>query len=150
MPGMAMSQSLKQQLLGSWLLTSWEQDMPNNQKLHRFGTNPKGYNVFEANGRFFVMFARPDLPKIASRDPNNPTPDEAKAIAVGSIAYYGTYSVDEATKTISMKMEPSTFPNQMEADQRRTVTAISSSDLKMENTGALAGGGIRYAFKRAN
>jgi len=30
------------------------------------------------------------------------------------------------------------------------VTAISANDLKMENTGALAGGGIRYTFKRAN
>ena len=49
-----------------------------------------------------------------------------------------------------MKMESSTFANQMEADQRRTVTAISASEFKMENTGALAGGGIRYAFKRAN
>ena len=82
LPGIAMSQSLKQQLVGTWLLTSWEQDMPNNQKLHRFGTNPRGYNGFEASGRFFVMFARPDLPKIASRDPNNPTPDEAKALAL--------------------------------------------------------------------
>jgi len=149
-PGTAMSQGLKQQLVGTWLLSSWEQDMPNNQKLHRFGENPKGYNVFDANGRFFVTFARPDLPKIASKDPNKPTPEEATAIAVGSIAYYGTYIVDEATKIISMKMESSTFANQMEADQRRTVTAISATELKMENTGALAGGGIRYVFKRAN
>jgi hypothetical protein len=149
-PGIAMSQGLKQQLVGTWLLTSWEQDMPNNEKLHRFGNNPKGYNVFEANGRFFVLFARPDLPKIASRDPNKPTPEEAKAIAVGSIAYYGTYTVDEATKVISMKMESSTFANQLEADQKRTVTAISATELKMENAGALAGGGIRYVFKRAN
>ena len=37
------------------------------------------------------------------QDPNKPTPEEAKAIAVGSIAYYGTYTVDEANKVISMK-----------------------------------------------
>src|ERR1700755_2529652 len=96
LPGAALAQqkSLKDQLVGTWMLSSWEQDMPNNQKLHRFGENPKGYNVFDANGRFFVMFARPDLPKIASNNPNTPTPEEAKAIAVGSIAYYGTYTVD--------------------------------------------------------
>ena len=146
----AQQKTLKEQLVGTWLLTSWEQDMPNNQKLHRFGDNPKGYNVFDANGRFFVTFARPDLPMIASKDPNKPTPEEATAIAVGSIAYYGTYIVDEATKIISMKMESSTFANQLEADQKRTVTAISATELKMENAGALAGGGIRYVFKRAN
>ena len=49
-----------------------------------------------------------------------------------------------------MKMESSTFANQLEADQKRTVTAISATELKMENAGALAGGGIRYVFKRAN
>ena len=38
----------------------------------------------------------------------------------------------------------------LEADQKRTVTAISATELKMENAGALAGGGIRYVFKRAN
>jgi len=150
LPGTAMSQSLKQQIVGTWTLTSWEQDMPNNQKLHRFGTNPKGYSIFDANGRVFVMFANPDLPKIASRDPNQPTPEEAKGIAVGSIAYYGTYTVDEAAKVISMKLESSTFANQVGIDQKRTVTAISSTELRMQNTTVLAGGQIHYVFKRAN
>jgi len=150
LPGTAMSQSLKQQIVGTWTLTSWEQDMPNNQKLHRFGTNPKGYSIFDANGRVFVMFANPDLPKIASRDPNKPTPEEAKGIAVGSIAYYGTYTVDEAAKVISMKLESSTFANQVGIDQKRTVTAISSTELRMQNTTVLAGGQIHYVFKRAN
>ena len=59
------TKSVKEQLVGTWLLTSWEQDMPNNQKLHRFGDNPKGYNVFEANGRFFVMFASPEIVRAA-------------------------------------------------------------------------------------
>jgi len=152
LPGAALAQqkSLKEQLVGTWLISSWEQDMPNNQKLHRFGDNPKGYSVFEANGRVFVMFARPDLPKIAANDPNKPTPEEAKAIAVGSIAYYGTYSVDDATKVITMKLESSTYANQLGMDQKRTVSAISANELKMQNTTVVGGGGeIRYTFKRA-
>jgi len=148
---MAQPKLLKDQLVGTWVLTSWEQDMPNNQKLHRFGENPKGYHTFDANGRTFVMFARPDLPKIAANDPNKPTPEEAKAIAVGSIAYYGTYTVDEAGKVITMKLESSTYPNQLGSDQKRAVTSISPTELKMRNTTVVGGGGeIRYVFKRAN
>jgi hypothetical protein len=150
LPGSAHSQGIKQQLVGTWIITSWEQDLPNNQKLHRFGENPKGYNVFDANGRVFVMFARADIPKIASNNPNTPSPEEAKAIAVGTIAYYGTYTVDEAAKVVTIKAESSTFANQIGREQKRTVTAISATELKMQNTTTLSGGLIRYVFKKAN
>jgi hypothetical protein len=147
---LAQQKPLKEQLVGTWLISSWEQDVPNSQKLHRFGDNPKGYNVFDANGRFFVMLARPDLPKIAANDPNKPTSEEAKAIAVGSIAYYGTYTVDDATKVITMRIESSTYPNQLGMDQKRTVNFISANELKMQNTTVVGGGGeIRYTYKRA-
>jgi hypothetical protein len=39
-------------------------------------------------------------PKVAAAEPSRPTSEEAMAIASGSIAYTGTYSVDENTKTI--------------------------------------------------
>ncbi len=150
LPGAAQSQSLKQQLVGTWTLASWEQDLPNGGKFHRFGANPKGYTVFEASGRFFAMFARPDLPKIASNNPSTPTPEEAKAIVSGAISYYGTYTVDDASKVISMKIESSSFPNQVGMDQKRIVTSISATELKMQNTTALSGGQIFYVLKRAD
>jgi hypothetical protein len=46
------------------------------------------------------------------------TPEENKAIMEGSIAYFGTYTVDEAAKTISMRVETSTFPNQVGTEQK--------------------------------
>ena len=79
-PGIAMSQGLKQQLVGTWLLASWEQDMPNNQKLHRFGDNPKGYNVFEANGRFFVMSPVPTFRRSLPGTPTNRRPRKPKPL----------------------------------------------------------------------
>lgn len=150
LPGSAMSQGLKQQLVGTWTLTSWEQDVPNGPKFQRFGANPKGYNIFDANGRFYAMFARADLPKIASNNPSNPTPEEAKAIVGGAIAYYGTYTVDEGAKVVTLKIESSSFPNQLASEQKRTVTSISATELKMQNTTALTGGQIYYVFKKAN
>src|SRR5713226_1170209 len=111
-------------------MVSWEQDVTNGPKFQRFGANPKGFNIFDANGRFFMMFARPDLPKLASNNPSAPTPEEAKAIVGGAISYFGTYTVDEGTKLVTLHVEASSFPNQLTSDQKRTVTAITADELK--------------------
>jgi hypothetical protein len=150
LPGGAIGQQklLKDQLVGTWTLVSWEQDVPNGPKYKRFGDNPKGYNIFDANGRFFIMFARPDLPKIASNNPSTPTPEEGKAIVGGAISYFGTYTIDEAAKVISLRVEASSFPNQVGADQKRTITSVAGDELKSQNPVALTGGQIYYVFKR--
>jgi hypothetical protein len=150
--GTAMSQtkSLKDQLVGTWTVVSWEQMNKDGSKTQRFGANPKGVNSFDANGHFFMMFARPDLPKFASNDPTNPTPDEAKAITVGSVAYFGTYTVDEPSKTISLKIEASSLPNQLGIDQKRVITSLTADELKYTNTTAVGGAGqINTVYKRA-
>jgi hypothetical protein len=151
LPSSAVSQQkpLKDQLVGTWTLVGWEQTRPDGSKLQRFGANPKGVQVFDASGHAYVLFSRPDLPKIASNNPSTPTPEEAKGIVNGSIGYYGTYTVDEGSKIITLKIEASTFANQVGADQKRTVTSVSPDELKMVNTTVLSGGQISYAFKRA-
>jgi Lipocalin-like domain len=151
LPASAVSQqkSIKDQLVGTWTMVSWEQDVPNGPKFQRFGANPKGFTIFDANGRFFMMFARPDLPKIASKNPSNPTPEEAKAIVAGAIGYFGTYIVDEGTKVVTLRVEASSFPNQLESDQKRTITSLTGDELKYQNATALSGGQIYYVFKRA-
>ena len=106
----AQQKSLKDQLAGTWDIVSWERTNPDGTKAQAFGANPKGINVFGADGRFVVFYTRADLPKLASNDRLKSTPQEAKTIADGSIAYHGTYSVDEATKTIIMNIENTTFP----------------------------------------
>ena len=56
LPGSAVGQqkSLKDQLVGTWMPVSWEQDVAGGSKFQRFGAPPKGVTVFEANGRFIV------------------------------------------------------------------------------------------------
>ena len=71
----------------------------------------QGAVTYTSDGRFHFITARTDAPKLASSDPSRPTPEEAMAIASGSIAYTGTYTVDENTETIHANVETSTFPN---------------------------------------
>jgi hypothetical protein len=150
LPGSTLAQhkSLKEQLVGTWTVASWEQTNKDGTKFQRFGANPKGVNVFDANGRFVVIYARSDLPKLAAQDPMKSTPAENKAIMEGSIAYFGTYTVDEAAKTISMRVETSTFPNQVGMEQKRTVT-VSANELRLTNTTTLTGNTINYVLKRS-
>jgi len=152
LPGSAVAQqkSLKDQLVGTWTVVSWEQVFPDGRKFQRFGANPKGVHVFDAKGNYVVMFARADLPKFASRDPMKTTPEENKAVMEGTIAYYGTYTVDEATKVVTLKADASSFPNQIGVDNKRTITSLTVNELKYQNTTALTGGQIYIVFKRAN
>jgi hypothetical protein len=153
--------SLKDQLVGTWTVSSWEKVGPS---FERFGVNPKGDNVFDADGQFFIMFVRPRLLKIASNNPSIPTleeakalvaviaytpgtPDEAKVLEGGVIAYYGTYTISEADKTIMLHVEASSFPNQVGAEQIRTITALSANELTYQNT--VSGGQNYVTIKRA-
>jgi pyruvate dehydrogenase complex dehydrogenase (E1) component len=151
LPGSAVAQqkSLKEQLVGTWTVVSWDQVTKDGNKFQRFGANPKGVNVFDANGRFYIMFARPDLPNIAANDPMKSTPEENKAVMEGSIAYFGTYTVDETSKSASLRVEASTFPNQVGREQKRTIVSLTANELTLTNPTALTGGLITYVMKRA-
>jgi hypothetical protein len=151
LPASAVSQqkSLKDQLVGTWQVVSWEQVRPDGSRFQRFGTNPKGVHIFDANGRYAVIFAHPELPRIASNNPSTPTPEELKGLVGRSIAYYGTYTVDEASKVVDLRVEASSFPNQVGGDNRRTITVLTADELKYENTRPLSGGQIHIGFKRA-
>jgi hypothetical protein len=139
LPGIAVGQqkTLKDQLVGTWTVTSQEQARKDGSKVERFGANPKGITIFEANGRFATILARPDLPKLASNDPMKPSPAEAMALTVGSIAYFGTYTVDEPSKTILLKIEASTLPNQLGFEGKRVITTLTADELKFTNTTAV-------------
>jgi hypothetical protein len=72
------------------------------------------------------------------------------AIASGSVAYTGTYTVDEATKTINANIETSTFANLVGApNQRRIISSITADEMKFTNPRTPAGVTLEFVFKRA-
>jgi hypothetical protein len=148
-PGSAVSQqtTLKDQLVGTWSLAAWERTTPDGTKVNAYGPNPKGFAYYGADGRFYVLFTRGDLPKISANDRAKATPEEAKALVDGSIAYAGTYTVDEGSKTVALRLEATTFPNQAR-EQKRTITSISADEMKFTNPAPTAGGKIEVTMKR--
>jgi Lipocalin-like domain len=140
--------SLKDQLVGTWTLVSSDQVRPDGSRLKQFGDNPKGINVFEANGRFFVMVASADNSQIASNGRSR-TNSEEDGLIVESIAYYGTYTVNEEVNVISLHLDASTFPNQVGTDQKRTITSFTANELKYSSPAAISGVQVHQVWKRA-
>src|SRR3954451_22650025 len=92
----AQQKTIKEQLVGTWLLVAVSAERADGSKGEPFGANPKGIIIFTADGHFSLLQMRAELPKIAANDRGKATPEEAAAIVGGSIAYYGTYTVSEA------------------------------------------------------
>jgi hypothetical protein len=151
-PGAATAQqkSIKEQIVGTWMLVSWIQTRADGSKNYRFGENPKGINTFSADGHFSLVQMRADLPKISSGDPLKPTAEEAVAIVRGSIAYFGTYTVDEASHILSVQLAGTTLVNQLGISQKRTIDSISADEMRYSNANSVGDlGKIELVWKRA-
>src|SRR3954467_12748510 len=112
-------QTLKEQLVGTWTLLTWEQKKGDGTKIERYGANPKGIAFFDAGGRYIITVMRSDRAKYASNALWQGTPEENKETADGTITYFGTYSVREADSSIVVRVDGSSFPNWNGADLKR-------------------------------
>src|SRR5919204_5926991 len=112
---MSQQGSMKGQLAGPWTLVSATTKLPDGSPA--WGNNPKGLLIFTENGYFSSQIVRSDLPKFASKNRAQGTPEENKAVVQGSIATFGTYTVDEAKKAYTLKFEGSTFPNRVGTEE---------------------------------
>ena len=141
LPGSAVSQqkSLKDQLVGTWTLVSATQATKEGVKSDRWGPNPRGRATFEADGRYSFMIFRSDVPKFASNNMNQVTAEESKAAIQGMTANYGTWSIDEATKTLTTNIEASSSPNLNGGTQKRIITSITADELKYTNPASQIG-----------
>ena len=146
--GVAQEKPLKDRLVGTWIYVSSTAKREDGSNVQR--PSLQGAVTYTADGRFHFITTRTDLPKYASSDSARPSADEAMAVASGSIAYTGTYTVDENTKTIHANIETSTFPNLVGApNQRRIVTSISANEMKFTNPRTAAGLTLEIVWKRA-
>src|SRR5688500_10735342 len=94
--------ALKEQLVGTWLLVSWEQKKGDGSKVERYGPNPKGVAFFDAGGRYIITVMRSDRANYASNALWQGTVEENKATADGTITYFGTYSASESDSSIAI------------------------------------------------
>jgi len=147
-PALGQQKTIKEQIVGTWTVTSFERTYPDGKKDHEFGATPKGVNTFDANGHFTLILLRPDLPRVASNNRTKLTPEESQAIATGSAAYYGTYTVNEQEKSLDLKLNGSTYTNQLGQPAKRIITLITADELRYRNPTSSSGTTIEVVWKR--
>jgi hypothetical protein len=135
-------------IVGTWTLISITNEKE-GQKLLPYGPNAKGSFTLDGK-RFSLIVVRPGRPKFKSNDRLTGTPDENKETVQGSIAYFGTYTVDNKDKSlVTFHIEGSSFPNWEGAGQKR-VLKISGDDMDYTNPTISTGTGVaRLVWKRA-
>lgn len=140
--------TLKEQLLGAWQLVSFNSVRTDGSKLTVFGDDPNGVAFFDRTGRYIITVMRSDRVKFAANDRAQGTADENKATAVGTITYFGTYTVNDPDRTLNIHVVGSSFPNWNGTDQKRSFV-VSADELKLTNPIASTGGITEVVWKRA-
>ena len=124
--------SLREQLVGTWALVSCE------PAAAAYCANPNGTLMLAPTGRYAQMIAAPGRPKTnaaagALANRADVTPDYYKAIAQGLVANFGTWSVNEADKTLTRKFEGALFPN-VEGTEPKESISLTGDELKLSGS----------------
>ena len=108
--------TLREQLSGTWEVVSnaYPPTIP------IVGTNPKGQTIFAPNGRFVTIVKKADRPRSAGR-------------AEGFIGAFGTWRVDEATKTLTTHIDGATDSN-VDGTELKSAININGDELRGTNT----------------
>jgi hypothetical protein len=147
-PALAQQGSLAKDIEGTWTLQSIYNEV-DGKKLDVFGANPKGLMILTPGGRFTITIMKSSLPAFASNNRVKGTVEENQAVVQGSVAYFGIYSVlSEKDKTVSMRIEASTFPNWAGQEQKR-VMSVAGDEMNLTNPVAAVGGTNYLVWKRA-
>jgi hypothetical protein len=141
LPSYSAEQTFKQQIQGAWNLVSCDAKTP-------ICVNPSGSISYNGNGRYTLVVTAKDRPKAthaAGTTRENVPPDYYKAIAQGVVANFGTWSVNEADKTITSRSEGALFPNGIGNEAKTTVVSVTADEMK--TNGAALGNTVWRRFK---
>jgi Lipocalin-like domain len=132
-PALAQQKTLKERLVGTWHFVVAEVTAPDGKKSFPFGPTPRGIVIFTPGGEFAQLHVASEVPKIASENRLAATPEEYAGIMRGSIALFGTYTVDEDKNTFTYKITASTFPNWEGVSQTRLIQTLTDDEFRNSN-----------------
>jgi hypothetical protein len=147
--GVAQKKTLKEQLVGTWLVATADNIRPDGSRFQGFGPNPKGVLMFDANGWFSYQMAEPGRAKFASDNRLQGTAEENKATVQFSLSYYGKYSVDEADRVLHLYIESSSYPNFDGIDNKRIIRSLSEGEFRWYSPAGSIGTTAEVVWKRA-
>lgn len=139
--------SLKRQLAGVWSLVSVETLSKDGKSLpYLEGENIKGLLIITGTRYSLQIIA--EYPKLASNDRLKTTPDEDRTVAHGVLSNWGTYTVNEAERSLTLTNERSSFPNQNGAVGVRTISVLTPGDLTFSVPTTRTGNTQKLSWRR--
>ena len=109
----AQEKSFKEMITGAWLVTAVFDEYESGEKRDNWGGQVKGQITFGRTGRFTQILVGPPVASMKGDDPRKPD--------APIVAYYGSYTVDEAGKKIIGKIETASFSPRVNTDSIWTV-----------------------------
>ena len=134
------AKSMREQIVGTWQFVIAEITTADGKKTLPFGDHPKGMLIFTSDGHFSQVHVSGGLPRIASNNRLAGTDADNKAIVQGTLALFGTYTVDEQKKTLTFNIQASTYPNAEGTAQTRTIDRLTETEFRNTNPGAARDG----------
>lgn len=122
----AAAATLKEQIVGTWTVVSSINER-DGKKTEALGPHPVGYYMFDQTGHYSLQSMRTDLPKFVSNNKNTGTDAENKAVVQGINTIFGTYTVDEKDRSITVHIIGGSFPNWAGADQKRSIEIVGDT-----------------------
>ena len=135
-PGIALGQSLKNQIVGGWRTVSIYNE-EGGVKRNLYGDKPVGLTVFDRSGYVIQYLSKPDVPKFAANNRLKGTDQEYRTVMQSIITGFGTYTVDG--DTVSIKWVASSYPNRAGTTEKRTYKIVGD-EMTAVNPTASSGG----------
>jgi hypothetical protein len=142
---MAQQRIAKDQLVGAWTIVSCASPNSGNPAPC---VDPHGGMIIDAGGRSAVVFAAGGRPNFsAGGGRRQQSAEDYKAAAEGLVAFFGTWSFDEAGQQFTSRVETSLFPNAEGGDLTFSVSR-SGDELRLVQVSGNNGNGNVYLFRR--
>ncbi len=100
-----------EKFIGVWNLLSYEFRLADGISLRPFGEGVRGILIYDARGAMALQIMEADRPRFAAEDWLRGAPEEIQAAFQGSMAYWGTFEVNEFKHTVIHHIEGCTYPN---------------------------------------
>ncbi len=130
--------SPNQNLIGTWLPTTFEDRPEVGPVKYPYGKTPGGLLIYDATGHMSIQIVNLPHPKVASGDEDNITEAEKLALFGAYEAYFGTYTVDWEKQVVTHHVEgdlrdvymgtPQPRPFELNGDHLRLVPRWERAD----------------------
>jgi hypothetical protein len=106
-------------LIGTWKLLSLERKTKQGDVSKPFGGDLIGRLMYDKAGRMSAQWMRRDRTVSPETSVLSTTPEAAREMLNGFDAYFGTFDVDESTRTVIHQVQGCVNPNVIGTDRRR-------------------------------